>query len=280
MTSHAHHVEHGAHAGMTAMAAVMVAALAMYVWAVWRLRSSGRSWNRLRSASFAVGILMVLVALSPEVARAAHLDLRIHMLQHLLLGMLGPIGIVFGAPMTLALRALPARHARRWVSVLRWRPTAWLSHPLTALVLNLGGMSLLYASPIYGAMATSSVLHMVVHLHFLLAGCLFSWAIAGPDPSPHRPPHLVRLAVLFMAMAGHATLSKVMYAYHWPAGTQHDVAQIEAAAKVMYYGGDLSELLLAIALFASWPAARSHAGSATQRSSPRTLEEPLWHPRS
>ncbi|HEY0700834.1 MAG TPA: cytochrome c oxidase assembly protein, partial [Micromonospora sp.] len=54
--------------------------------------------------------------------------------------------------------------------------------------------------------------HHVVHAHFLAAGYLFCWVIAGPDPSPHRASVPVRLVVLGVAVTAHATLSQLLYA--------------------------------------------------------------------
>jgi putative membrane protein len=43
-----------------------------------------------------------------------------------------------------------------------------------------------------------------------------------------------------------------MYAYGYPRGKPHDHGEIQAAAQLMYYGGDLAELLLSVAFFAAW----------------------------
>lgn len=92
----------------------------------------------------------------------------------------------------------------------------------------------------------------LIHIHFFAAGYLFTWSIAGPDPTPGRPTLRIRAIVLFISIAAHAYLSKYMYAYEWPRNTPYSEAQIREAAQIMYYGGDLSELLLTIALFAIW----------------------------
>jgi putative membrane protein len=92
----------------------------------------------------------------------------------------------------------------------------------------------------------------LVHLHFLAAGCLFTWATAGPDPAPHRPGFALRLGVLFASVATHGHLSKLMYAHRWPRGTHHSLTEIQDAARWMYSGGDLAEALLAVTLFAGW----------------------------
>ncbi len=245
---------HAAHHSMAALLLGACITLGAYLWGAWR---EGARWRAGRTASFCLGMGLVIAALWPPFVAVAHHDLRLHMVQHLLLGMLGPVGIVLGAPMTLLFRRLDTRHARALSAILRSRPMHVLGHPVTALVLNLGAMAALYTTPLFAAMGSEPALHLVVHLHFLLAGCLFSWSIAGADPSPARPSHATRLAVLFVAMAGHTILAKAMFAYGLPRDTHHCLSDLEVAAQLMYYGGDLSELLLASALFASWHAKRA-----------------------
>jgi putative membrane protein len=188
----------------------------------------------------------------------AHADFRGHMLMHLLIGMLAPLGLVLGAPVTLALKSLPLIAARTLTAILRSQVFYFLSHPITALLLNIGGMYLLYLTPLYNATLTSPALHYLVHIHFLAAGFLFTWSIAGPDPAPRRPNLQLRVVVLFVSIAAHAYLSKAMYAYLYPLNSPHPAEEIQAGAKLMYYGGDLSELLLAAALFSIWYQKRRH----------------------
>lgn len=250
-------MEHHTGAGGGALAAaipflLLAAALAAYLFAVTRQRHPSRFWSRWRTLSFVVGIGLLAVAMSPSLVKYAHHDLRGHMIQHLLVGMLAPLGLVLAAPLTLILRTLPVQRARVVTAVLRSRLFHLLSHPGTALVLNIGGMYLLYLTPLYALTLINPAMHHLVHIHFLAAGYLFSWAIAGPDPAPNRPGMRTRLLVLFISIAAHAYLSKFMYAYNWPRNTPHDMEQIREAAQLMYYGGDFAELLLVIILFANW----------------------------
>ena len=241
-------------AAFSAVALLLVAGLLVaYVTATYAQRRAGRRWSHWRTATFVVGAGLLAVAAAPPLVRFAHADLRGHMLQHLLVGMLAPLGLVLAAPVTLALRTLSVPAARRITGLLRSRPLRVLSHPVAALVLNIGGMYALYLTPLYAATLGSPALHHLVHLHFLAAGYLFTWAIlTGPDPAPHPPRMRTRLGVLFVSMAAHATLGKLMYGYLWPRGTLHGADEIRAAAQLMYYGGDLAEVLLAVALFAMW----------------------------
>ncbi|NJB84349.1 putative membrane protein [Lewinella marina] len=231
---------------------VLVLLLALgYGYGLYRLRDRKRS-DGWRAASFLLGLVLVGTALLPEVARWAHHDLRGHMVQHLLIGMFAPLFLVLGQPVTLALRALPVRLARRVTAVFRYRGVALLTHPVTALLLNIGGMYLLYLTPLYAFVVHAPHLHHLLHFHFLAAGYLFTWSVIGEDPVPRRPRLRLRVIVLFLSVALHATLSKVMYAYLYPRGGIHSAEEIRAAAKLMYYWGDLSELLLIIAVFALW----------------------------
>lgn len=226
--------------------------LLLYLVAAARQTTSFSKWSMWRIASFSSGIVLLGIALSPAIASYAHSDLRGHMVQHLLLGMFAPLALVLGAPGTLLLRSVRTGAARRLVALLDTRPIRYLIHPITALVLDMGGMYVLYLTPLYTLSTTDPTVHFLIHLHFVLSGYLFTWSIAGPDPAPHRPSLNLRLGVLFIGTAVHATLSKLMFAYGYPQGTGHNITEIEEAAKLMYYGGDLAEILLAIAFFAIW----------------------------
>lgn len=225
-------------------------------------KASGMS---LRTASFLIGILMVSGAVHPEMMRSAHNDLRMHMVQHLLLAMFGPIFLVFGAPLTVVLQALPVKLARAGTAILRTGFFHFLSHPLTALCLNTGGMFLLYLTPLYRESLNSPALHYVIHIHFLAAGYLFTLSMIGIDTVPRRRDHRLKIIVLFLSISLHAFLGKFMYAYLYPLDTPHTGSEIREAAKLMYYWGDLSEFILVVIVFYNWyngiAAARRRSGA-------------------
>ncbi|MFB9833525.1 cytochrome c oxidase assembly protein [Actinoallomurus acaciae] len=209
-------------------------------------RHGVRPWSRWRTAAFLTGCVLLAAALLPPIAPFAHEDFRGHMLQHLLIGMYAPLALVSGAPITVLLRALPVHHARRLTHVLRSRYLRPVTHPVTALILSTGGLAVLYFTPAYNAVAARPDAHWLPHAHFLLSGCLFCWVIAGPDPAPARPGLTARLVVLGVAVAAHATIAQLMYGgflidVHGP------ITQVRGGAELMYYGGDIAELLLAAA---------------------------------
>jgi putative membrane protein len=84
------------------------------------------------------------------------------------------------------------------------------------------------------------------------------WAVAGPDPGARRSSVPVRLVILGVSIAAHATLSQLMYA-GLASGVTAPAHEIRGAATIMYYGGDSAEIMPALALLANWRPRRTSA---------------------
>ncbi|MFF9408057.1 cytochrome c oxidase assembly protein [Streptomyces anandii] len=216
-----------------------------------RHRNPVLGWSRWRTAGFLTGVLLLSAALLPPVAPFAHEDFRGHMAQHMLIGMYGPLALVLSAPVTLLLRTLPAARGRQLTTVLHSPPARVIAHPAVALALSTGSLAVLYFTPLYTATMSTPAAHWLLHAHFLLSGCLFAHVIAGPDPSPSRPSVRARLVCLGVAIAAHAVIAQLMYGGFW-VDVHAPIPQVQAGAEIMYYGGDIAELLLAAALVATW----------------------------
>ena len=257
--------DHAAAAPFALIPAVWLTALvaaAVYLAAVRSSRHRG-PWPLPRTGAWLTGVLIAAVATHLALSPAGSGFVG-HMTGHLLLGMLAPLLLVLAAPGTLALRSLSVVPARRLSSVLRSGPVRVLTHPIPAALLNGGALWLLYGTPLYGAMHVNPLLLVAVHVHVFAAGYLFAFSITGPDPTPHRPSHAVRAAVLLAAIAAHSVLAKYLYA-HPPLGV--GAADAALGSQLMYYGGDAVELGLIVALGTSWyrstrPRPHQRAGAA------------------
>jgi len=213
------------------------------------IRLYNKQWPIYRTIFFILGILSASTAVIGPIAENAHFSFVVHMFGHLLLGMISPLLLALAAPMTLVLRTLPVKHARRLTKILRSSPIRILSNPLFTTIFNVGGMWLLYTTNLYMLMQQHILMHILVHIHVFLAGYLFTISMIYIDPTPHRTSFLYRSIVLVLALAAHGTLSKYVYA-HPPSGVS--VSQAEMGGMLMYYGGDMIELLLIFILCLQW----------------------------
>lgn len=132
------------------------------------------------------------------------------------------------------------------------------------MVLDLGGLYALYLTGLYQAAEHDDLVHAAVHMHMFLAGCLLSWVLIGLDPIRRRPGTKARLAALVVAGAAHDTLAKLMYAHNLPVGGG-SLASRHTGAELMYYGGTVIDLALAIVLMAQWYQASGRALARTAR---------------
>jgi putative membrane protein len=226
----------------------LLVAAAAYAVGVVVLQRRGVRWPVTRTVAAAAGLGALAVALLPPLATHTHV-FAVHVAGHLLLAMAGPLLLALAAPVTLALRALPVPGRRRLLAVLHSVPARALTWPPVVLVLELGGMVALYLTDLFGQAMAHPWLMGLVDLHMVLAGFLLALVLVGPDPLPHRPGLTGRLATLLVAAAGHDVLAKVMYARVLPAG---DPADVRAGAQLLYYGGTVVEVALAVVLMAGW----------------------------
>ena len=196
------------------MIGLLVVAVALYIKGVMVLTKRGDKWPVGRTISFALGISVIDFATSGGLGLYAHFAFSYHMTAHMFLGMIAPIGIVLGAPITLALRTLPqGRNSTErgvrgsLISALHSRLGRFYTNPLIALAIFDGSLFALYFTSLFGGMMQSHVGHFFMNFHFILAGTLFFYVVVGIDPNPRKIPHLVRMVILLAAMSIHAFFS-------------------------------------------------------------------------
>ncbi|OBK13118.1 cytochrome c oxidase assembly protein, partial [Mycobacterium sp. 1245852.3] len=196
-------------------AAVVFAAL--YVTALVRLRRRGDHWPPGRTSSWLLGCAVLLFATSSGVGRYMPAMFSMHMVVHMCLSMLIPILLVLGAPVTLALRALPAAGRddppgmREWLlAALHSRFSRFLTNPVVATVLFVAGFYGLYLSNLFDVTASSHAGHLAMNVHFLVSGYLFYWVVIGVDPTPRPIPPLAKVAVVFASLPLHAFFGVVL----------------------------------------------------------------------
>ena len=249
---------------------ILITLVALYIKGVVILKKRGDSWPVGRTVAFALGVSAMDFATSGGLGVYAKFSFEYHMIAHMVIGMVAPIGLVLGAPITLALRTLPQgrtpdeRGIRGMlIAFLHSRYSMLLTNPLTALALFDGSLFVLYFTNLFGNLMQSHVGHLFMNIHFLLAGFLFFHVIIGIDPNPRKIPHLVRIVILFAAMSIHAffaiallaTTTLIDQGYYGSLKTPWlgDLLADQHAAGAIAWGmGEVPIILALIATFIQW----------------------------
>jgi putative copper resistance protein D len=192
----------------------VVLAAALYGTGVLALRRRGDRWPVGRTIAWAAGLAVFAWATAGGLGLYSHVLFSAHMVAHMLLSMVTPIGLVLGAPVTLALRTLPGPRTRGESSprglltaALHSRVVRLVTHPLLALALFVGSLYGLYFTGLFPALMAHHLGHVAMEFHFLAVGSLFFWVLVGVDPTPRRIPGIARIGLLFAAMPFHAFFS-------------------------------------------------------------------------
>jgi len=269
------------------MIGLLVLAVALYIKGVVVLTRRGDKWPVGRTISFALGISAIDFATSGGLGVYSNFAFSWHMVSHMVLGMIAPIGIVLGAPITLALRTLPqsrdgiergVRHLL--ISALHSRYSRIITNPLVALAIFDGSLFALYFTPLFGDMMQSHLGHLLMSVHFLLAGILFFHVIVGVDPNPRKVPHLVRIGILLAAMSIHAFFSVALMStttlidggyfesLQRPWSTDL-LADQQSGGAIGWAMGEIPILIALIATFIQWMRDDSHEAKRIDRNTAR-----------
>jgi len=243
-----------------------------YLAGVWRLHRRGDRWPWYRTVLWVAGLVLLFVMTSGGVNSYEKYLFSAHMLAHMTLGMMIPVLLVPGAPVTLALRAVhrrtdDSRGAREWTMlIVHSRYFRILANPLVAAGLFAASLWAFYYTPLFRWATTDHIGHLWMIAHFLLTGYLFVQSLIGVDPVPFRPPYALRLVILLGTMVFHAffglslmTSTGLLLADWYGAmgwGTSA-LADQQAAGGIAWSVGELPTVALAISVAFMW--ARSDA---------------------
>ncbi|OLO99544.1 hypothetical protein BVU76_25190 [Mycolicibacterium porcinum] len=272
--------------------AAIVLALGYLVAAV-RLRRRGDHWPVGRTISWSLGCAALLLTTSSGVRAYGSAMFSVHMGEHMALNMFVPVLLVLGAPVTLALRVLPAAPKggapgpREWLTWFVHAPvTRFLSHPVTAFVLFVGSLYLVYFTPLFDTLIRYHWGHEFMTVHFLLTGYLYYWGIIGIDPGPRRLPFLGRLGLLFAVMPFHAFFGIATMTMTSSLGESFyrsvNLPWLQSISDDQHLGGaiawgssEVPVIIVVVALVAQWARQDRRAGAREDRHSDRGYDDEL-----
>jgi putative membrane protein len=248
-----------------------------YGWLAWRGRraATGPGGGVMRgpggrAVSWLLAALAIVVAVNPPVTRFAGVLLSVHMAQHLLLIMVGPVLLVWAQPVRLLRDGGGRRLAAgvdRW---LRRRWVRWASAPPTGLVVYTAVVVLTHLTGFQQLSATHGWVRGLELTAYLASGWLFFYPLLGGELTPWSLPYLVRFLMLALGMGADTLTGVVMmltprlivpaYMAGHTGSLVGSLRDQQLAGAIMWFGGDLLMMLLMIVVGVRW----ARAGRAEQ----------------
>lgn len=145
----------------------------------------------LKALSFTSGLLTIFVALaSPLDPLADHYLFSAHMLQHMMLGMIGPPLLIAG---------LPASFVEAWMRIpFIARVERFLSYPALALFAGIGTIWMWHLPYLYNLALENETVHLFEHMLFIATGTMLWWPVLKPIAAGRLSP---MSAIVYMGIA-------------------------------------------------------------------------------
>ena len=247
-----------------------VAAVGLYLVGVRALRRRGDACPVGRTAAWVLGWTVVVLTTSSGLGRYSSAVFSLHMILHMALNMLGPLLLVLGGPITLALRALPthgrtrAAGVREWIAaMLAWRVVHVLYNPLLVFVRFVGAYYVLYFSPIFEQALRLHWAHQLMNIEFLVIGVMFYGLVIGVDAPPRPLPHIGKLGMALAAMPFHAffgvavltsktVIAGEFYRYVDAPWAGSLLADQETGGGIAWAAGEIPLVIVIVALVTQW----------------------------
>ena len=189
---------------------IAIWAMGAYLLGVRVLKNRGDSWPVARTASWLLGMALLIFTTSGSLNAYQEYLFSVHMIAHMSLTMAIPVLLVPGAPVTLLMRAVQKRSdeskgVREWVLwAVHTKPAMFIAHPGFAAVNFAASLVIFYFTPIFDWATREHIGHQWMIVHFLITGYLFVQSLIGIDPGPARVSYPFRLVTLIAVMAFHA----------------------------------------------------------------------------
>ncbi|MFJ6435420.1 cytochrome c oxidase assembly protein [Streptomyces sp. NPDC091416] len=268
-----------------------VLAVVLYGYAVLRLRRRGDSWPPGRIVLFVAGVLTIALVMCTRLNDYGMVMFSVHMVQHMVISMLSPILLLLGAPVTLALRALPVAGRGRkgprelLLMLLHSRYMKIITHPVFTIPLFIASLYALYFTPLFDFLMGSTTGHLAMMVHFLAVGLVFFWPIMGVDPGPHRPGYVMRMLELFAGMPFHAFFGialmmasePMVKAYENPPASLgiDALSDQNAAGGIAWAFSEIPSVLVLVALVFQWYRSEQRTAKRSDRAADRDGDQEL-----
>jgi putative membrane protein len=247
------------------LALLLAAALLLYAGGTVRLWTAAPGHRRAlpaRAVPFALGWLLLALALLPPLAPISAGTFSGHMLQHEVLMVAAAPLLVLGRPLAIWVWSFPAGWRRSVASPARstrlramW---SFVTAPLTATILHGAAIWIWHAPPLFAAAEANVWVHALQHSAFFFTALLFWNAVCGPREGTVRAGALFWLFVTMLhtgALGVLLTFSAGLWYREAPEAAAWGLTALEdqqLGGLIMWVPGGTVYVIAALALGARW----------------------------
>lgn len=248
------------------------------------LRRHGHTWPASRLVCWLSGCTVLFVATSSGLGLYAQAQFSQNVAVQMLLGMVAPLLLALGAPITMAQNALfPEKERQRSgprdaiTALFRQPITRLLTHPVLILLVFVGYFYAIYLTPLFEMVISSHLGNILTTGILLLIGFVYFWLIIGADPAPRRFEYPCRFALLLVAMLFQAFFGLIIMMsssliganYYQSLGLPWLFNGSAGLRDDQYLGGAIAWVLAEVALLAAMLVVLAQVARAHDRRRPR-----------
>ena len=227
-----------------------------------------RLWKPWQPYLFYTGLAAVVITVASPIDALADDLFFMHMIQHMLLVMVGPPLILLGAPTTPVLRGLPPAIRRNVVKhlagSLRVRSLyRWLTFPVVGwLLFVFNGWTWHMYTPSYDLALRDGGVHLLQHGTFVATASLFWWSVIDPRPLRSQLAYPLRLIYLGVTMFQNVALGasitfrdEILYPFYAEGPRLWNLAALSdqrTGGLIMWIVGDMMIIAALLITMAIW----------------------------
>lgn len=171
-----------------------------YGWGLLRLRGTGVRWPLARTLALIAGVAVIVYAGNGAVAVYAHRLLWVFTTQFVLLLLVAPLLVAFGAPVTLATSALGPVRAVGLVNALDTPLLRTLSLPVIGPIVLALVPVIVFFTPLLTWMLTNRVVGAGMQILLVILGFLSFWSLADSARSERIRGYPIAILVAFLEL--------------------------------------------------------------------------------
>ncbi len=190
---------------------------AVYMFGLMRLsaRANASPLESKRVYAGVAGFAALYIALAGPFDAFAAEAFWLHMIQHLVISMIGAPLLLLASPMPAYLWAMPETVRLGAGELFREdapvkRLLRWLIDPRITVPLFIGTLYAWHAPWLFSAALSNDSVHYLQHLTFFVSAALFWWPIIGPAPVRSKLSYPQRLVYLLLVVTPTAVLASII----------------------------------------------------------------------